>query len=1268
MLAIEGVAVANYRAGMFGQETGWQYLWNAPLDWSPENTGQSDTGSIDDPASYRALIREPTTGFWTPAGDLGIYFPSYNLRLGWVGGAPGAAAAAEHQSGLPVGDALDRYAIAAYSIDRTGMYSIADSFFRAGDQTTDGIDVRVYVSGETPAVQRRIDLEPTTPTTDTTNFDTTLGHLSKGDQVYVAFGPGDNHRFDFFFSDFTIYRTSTEIRVADYVDDFRSETPLSGWRYLWNAPTNWQSGSSPGNLSFGSINNPFNFQPLQSTGESGRWTADGDSLGTNNPPANFLQLGRGFGVPGAPNGLSFESQENRLDRYAITSFTVANSGNYSLTDSRLQAVVANNLDGVEVRVFVNSDPYLLSRRSFAGNQVDFDTDLGFLRAGDEIYVAYGANNSHLQDFFLTDFSIQRIVPRVEPLRNLENTVDFFVGDANDDDNTQQIAAAISDARQYQELNDVPVEIHLRAGQVYRVRPGSTNGTHIFELSRYSRNGESFDPRNIVFNGHGSTILIESPVVGFMRITHAENVIISNLEIDYATLPFTQGIIVQIDPINQSIDLRIDESTAESFFPAPTAEQFSGLGRDDFVYWGYAIKGDAPGQITDNSEWLYAPTAPIAGLGNDIYRIQLHQVTGLQLSDRFVLQSRYNRSGLISIYQESEQISVINVKAYASPSTFVTGTYNYAVNVIDSAALIKPGRLKSINGDAVHAQSYRVGPWVENSRFEGVSDDIANFYSTSFSVVGASEDLRTFELVQILTGGEEPANVLDQLPFRPAFQVGDLLTFYQTVSGNIVRPRVEQVEYAENSVVSVTLDQPVFGVLMEPRGLGVGDDSYLNDTTVYNDSLASGFVVDNSEFLNSRRFGLYLMAHRGQITDSIFAGISDQPIAGHNEAGWPLGLFASDILLQNNEFIDNGFSARYQRDPQFPGIVSFNMEMFGSDVLVNRQQAPYANLLILDNVFEQWSKSAISVRNARNVEIRDNLFLAPRPHSATDTRNANRNTAIRVAWSEDVELTGNEAIDLGINSGFDEQLLDATENVTGLVEGDAKEVSADGLAKAIFWNETSGDVAADSSSQTQPAVLNGAEQNTSGWRGSGVSFDGQDDFADSFDFTPPEDRRNRTVATWVRLDHAEEVAHKQVIYDDGDVDRGLNIYVFEGNMYFGAWDIEANFATWLTVAINSNQWHHVAFSISSTGEYRVYFDGRLAELADVGGPISGEPGKLTIGASGVEGTRFHDGISVVGGNAGYFAGKLDETRIYNRLLNQGEIKSIALFRRLRFSAY
>lgn len=177
------------------------------------------------------------------------------------------------------------------------------------------------------------------------------------------------------------------------------------------------------------------------------------------------------------------------------------------------------------------------------------------------------------------------------------------------------------------------------------------------------------------------------------------------------------------------------------------------------------------------------------------------------------------------------------------------------------------------------------------------------------------------------------------------------------------------------------------------------------------------------------------------------------------------------------------------------------------------------------------------------------FCHPAPILATDSRNADRNTAIRVAWSEDVVVTGNQAIDLGITPGYDERFLDATENVTGLVESGTVNVSAEGLAKSISWSETTGNVAEDRSQQSQPAVLDSANPNTDGWLGNGVAFDGLDDFADSFDGSSATERVNRTVATWVRLDNVNDATGKQVIYDEGDSDTGLNIYVFDGRLYF-----------------------------------------------------------------------------------------------------------------------
>ena len=262
--------------------------------------------------------------------------------------------------------------------------------------------------------------------------------------------------------------------------------------------------------------------------------------------------------------------------------------------------------------------------------MSFDTDLGYLQAGDTIYVAYGGYETQKFDFFLTDFSFSRIVPRIEPLRQIENTVDFFVGDANAVDNFDRIAEVLFEAAQYGATSGQPVEIHLQANQVYHIQNPAHDETTLFHLIG---NRLGFRPENIVFNGHGSTILIDDPTVGFLEIGSGKNIIFRDLAIDYSTLPFTQGTIVSLDQTAATIDLKIDQADSGNRFPLPTDVQFDGHQRDDFFLWGYSIKPDSPGELKDGTNWHY-PTRydRIAAMGGGIYRIQLNQLDGLGAGD------------------------------------------------------------------------------------------------------------------------------------------------------------------------------------------------------------------------------------------------------------------------------------------------------------------------------------------------------------------------------------------------------------------------------------------------------------------------------------------------------------------------------------------------------------------------------------------------------------------------------------------------------------
>ncbi len=254
------------RAQLDGQKTAAN--WNRDL--------------IDQTDSYRPLVRVPDSVYWTADGDLnGLNsVPANFLKLSAFGGVPGAPEGDFREPDNSLSrNGFDRFVIAAYTIDRTGNYSISDSHFVLAGNSIDGVEVQIRVNDDAPVMTKTIDADESTQTAAGTNFDTSLGYLSKDDKIYVAFGPRDNQNTNFFFTDFTIYRTSHEIKVADFVDDFTGNGSLAaGWEYFWNAPHGWQAGQSLGDLQTGSLSDLDSFQRLQPAGQAGFWTADGDRL------------------------------------------------------------------------------------------------------------------------------------------------------------------------------------------------------------------------------------------------------------------------------------------------------------------------------------------------------------------------------------------------------------------------------------------------------------------------------------------------------------------------------------------------------------------------------------------------------------------------------------------------------------------------------------------------------------------------------------------------------------------------------------------------------------------------------------------------------------------------------------------------------------------------------------------------------------------------------------------------------------------------------
>jgi len=357
--------VADYRDDFqtWSPAAGWSYQWN-------------DLGAIDVPANYVDLM---WNGNWAQYDSDGPPTLPDNTNMGW-GGLKADGGRTGYGVGQKVGNSYDRYAIAAFTVAQNGFYAILDSALRLKNSGSDGADLRLTVDGdEVLSFLATYDPNPAA----TYDFDAFLGFLRAGQTVYVAVGPNLASSQDAFELDFSVgFRAPST--VADYRDDYRTVSPAPGWRYLWN----------PG----GAIGAAANYNGLWWDGAV-RYDSDGVA---GLPDATDMGWGRLFADGGYPG--YGQSQTGNPDRYAIAAFTVRRNGHYALADSMFDLDRAD-ATGVSLAVYVNDQPLAIMLRTPANDGEGFDLDLGWLEAGDTVYVAAGPDGDSAKDKFAWDFTL-----------------------------------------------------------------------------------------------------------------------------------------------------------------------------------------------------------------------------------------------------------------------------------------------------------------------------------------------------------------------------------------------------------------------------------------------------------------------------------------------------------------------------------------------------------------------------------------------------------------------------------------------------------------------------------------------------------------------------------------------------------------------------------------------------------------------------------------------------------------------------------------------
>lgn len=758
--------------------------------------------------------------------------------------------------------------------------------------------------------------------------------------------------------------------VANYANDFNpSGAPAAGWNYLWNAPAGWAVGTT-GDQASGFIGSPLDYRAMVLFGSS--YYADGDSTGGNNAPSGFLRLSATGGHPGPAAGVT-----NKRARYAIAAFTVATGGHYAIEESSISLSNAGS-DGVEVLVLPGKSEAVFRTMASPAAAASFDTEIGYLDAGQTIYVAFGPGTTASNDAFLMNFSVVRY-------ERLSFRDQLFNG----------IASGTS-------------TITILPGRYY-ANPTSAYAT----VSNFN------PPNHVTIAASGVELISQSPNQS-LAFVNCSNITVQGLRIDYNPQLYRQGTVESVS--SNTFRLRLHEGYPQTLTPAAT----SGI-----IYEPASLRMK---QLTDT----FYPTA-VTQVEPGLYTITTASpLANLTAGDYASLTEPINIPH--AIYLEGcRDMRLEDIEIHGSPSFGLLS--RGALRVELENVSVKPGstplraavpRLLSSNADGLHFKHSIGGIRVNNCRLAYNGDDSIVLTSSYHPIIGKTRaDVIT---VSTKARQEVPAAGDSLYLYNPETGTRESATIQSVVKvANmteeeiraliaLIFPRVRLTDSTFEQAYILTLDTPVTA----PVGGWVADRG--------GDS--SGFEVSNCTVENTRARGILIKASNGAvrnnfISNTLLAGIQLRPEAEI----WMEGDFAHNVTIQKNELRRCAIGRSNANAPlnvtseKFenwtPGSGHSNLTIIGNTFFDSPGASIYVQyaddvkirsnrFTTTHNVLGQSPRfaSVIQLQNVNNVEI-----LGLNTAMAINQTNANMNALI----GSGAKVTG-LSINAGILVSSDQDLL------------------------------------------------------------------------------------------------------------------------------------------------------------------------------------------------------------------------------------------------------
>ena len=443
----------------------------------------------------------------------------------------------------------------------------------------------------------------------------------------------------------------------------------------------------------------------------------------------------------------------------------------------------------------------------------------------------------------------------------------------------------------------------------------------------------FQPDRLTIAGeNGTKLLFTDPSIGGLRLIGSYNTRVSNLTIDYETLPFTQGKIIGWMP-DGLLEIEIDEG-----FPSPMLPNFLNAPSRRLT-----LIDPKTGNFGQETFFL----GRVKALSGRRFAVEFRKI-GSSHADKckkavkgmlFDITGRYDHaigsavSSMLSRFDEFEKVVI-----HASPS------FDFQMNC--DGAILKscrvepaPGRLVTGNADGLMNNTHRIGPCIENCVFSSNEDDGFNVTTQTPVINDVSPDGRVTDPKAgmsssgiILIDGDSgvykaAARVVKQggsLVYDPALPVSQVRS-RKSIAQKKAEDRLTQIFREEKTVLPDRL-MPLY--------------------------TSGGTVISNTRYHNIRGLGIQITGPSVLVENCTIDTMTACGIAVTALPSWGMYFSAYNVILRNNTIRNTkGVPIVLKVFPPYStGKISVS-SLNGILIEKNSLQAKQGSQFLLENCFD-----------------------------------------------------------------------------------------------------------------------------------------------------------------------------------------------------------------------------------------------------------------------------------------------------------------------------